>query len=430
MRTSFRFIARAAALAATLVVGAACTERVLVPQTQAVQLQLELASQVAGGSRTVTVRVRYQTASGGLVALLDQTSTVATGTQQLSVPVDLSKCLADAAHVGGPTTCRLRVTVELRDAASGTLLDTVELAAIDASPGAAPAATTVTVAAVSTITVTGVSATLIQGQAAQATGVVKDAAGNTLARPITWATSNAAVAVVSGAGLVTAVAPGTVQIVASSGGVSQSTSVTVLPAVASISVNPSSASMFTGQTTQLVPTLRDANNNVLSGRPVTYSSSSAGVAAVSSSGLVSAIASGTAVITVASEGRTATVSITVSPMPLASVTPTSVSATHTFGQSSCPQAVGTITITTTSGVAVNFTASVPHASLRLATAAGSPSSSVSGGAAAGGTAQIAVSFNCASSQSVTSSVTVVVRNQANTITETYTVQVSVPVVVP
>ncbi|MDQ8164584.1 MAG: Ig-like domain-containing protein, partial [Gemmatimonadota bacterium] len=256
MRTALRFIARTAALAAPLFVGAACTERVLVPQTQAVRLQLELASQVAGGSRTATVRVRYQTASGGLVSLLDQTTTVATGTQQLSVPVDLAKCLADAAHVGGPTTCRLRVTVELRDAASGTLLDTVELAAIDASPGAAPAATSVTVAAVSTVTVTGITSTLIQSQTAQATGVVKDAAGNTLGRPITWATSDAAIAVVSAAGLVSAVAPGTVQIVATSGGVSQATALTVLPAAALMTVTVTGGpALLVGQTRQMIVTL-------------------------------------------------------------------------------------------------------------------------------------------------------------------------------
>lgn len=430
MRTPFRFIARAAALATTLVVGAACTERVFVPQTQAVQLQLELASQVAGGSRTVTVRVRYQTASGGVVSLLDQTTTVATGTQQISVPVDLAKCLADAAHVGGPTTCRLRVTVELRDAANGTLLDTVELAAIDASPGAAPAAATVTVAAVSTITVTGITSTLIQGQSAQATGVVKDAAGNTLARPITWSSSNIAVASVTTTGLVIGQGPGTVQISATSGGVTQVTSLTVLAAVASMSVNPSTASLLTGQTTQLVVTLRDFNNNVITGRPISYSSSAPGVAAVSSTGLVSAVAAGSAVITISSEGRAITSLITVTNPPLASVTPTSVSATHTFGQSSCPQAVGAINVTNNSGATVNVTGSVPHASIRLTPPSGSPSASVAGSISAGTSIQIAVTFNCASSQSVVTTVTVVVRNLANTITETYTVQVSVPVVVP
>ncbi|MDQ8165356.1 MAG: Ig-like domain-containing protein, partial [Gemmatimonadota bacterium] len=236
--------------------------------------------------------------------------------------------------------------------------------------------------------------------------------------------------VVASDGLVSGVAPGTVQITATAGGVSQSTSVTVLPAVASISVNPSSASVFTGQTTQLVPTLRDANNNVLTGRLVTYSSSSSGVAPVSSTGLVSAIAPGTAVITVASEGRTATMSITVVSPPLASVTPTSMNQTHTFGSSSCPQAVGTIVVTNNSGAVVNFTGSVPHASIRLTLAPGSPSASVAGSINPGANAQLAVTFNCASSQSAVTTVTVVVRNLANTVVETYNIAVSVPVVIP
>jgi hypothetical protein len=431
MRTSIGSIARAIALGATLVAGTACTEKVLVPQTQAVQLTIELASQVAGGSRTVTVRVRYQTASGSLVSLLDQVTTLGAGTHQLSVPVDLAKCLADVAHVGGATTCRLRVLVELRDAATGALLDSIEMSPIDASPGAAPAVATVTVAAASTITVSGIPSSLIAGQSAQPTGVVKDASGNTLARTVTWSSSNGAIATVNATtGQVTAIAPGTVQIVASSSGVTQATSLTVLAAVASISVNPSSALLTVGQTTQLIVTLRDASNNVLTGRTVTYSSSASTVASVSSSGVVAAVSAGTAIITSTSEGRSTTTSVTVNNPPLASVTPTSMGQTHTFGQSSCPQAIGTITITNTSGASVNFSANVPHASLRLTAPGGTPSSSVSGGAGAGATAQIAVTFNCASSQSVSSTVTVTVRNLANTVVETYTVAVSVPVVIP
>lgn len=430
MRASIRFFARAVALAATLIVGAGCTERVLVPQTQAVQLNIELANQVAGGSRTVTVRVRYQTTSGSLVSLLDQTTTVATGTQQLAVPVDLAKCLADAAHVGGATACRLRVLVELRDAATGSLLDSIEMSPIDASPGAAPAAATVTVAAASTITVTGIPATLIAGQSATATGVVKDASGNTLARTITWASSNQAIASVTPTGLVIAQAPGTAQITASSGGISQVTSVTVLAAIASVTVNPSSASLFTGQTTQLIVTLRDINNNVITGRTISFASLAPTVATVSATGLVSAVAPGSAVIMISVEGSSITSVITVTNPPLASVTPTSMGQTHTFGQSSCPQSIGTITVTNTSGASVNFSANVPHASLRLTVAAGTPSSSVSGGIGVGSTAQIAVTFNCASSQSVVSTVTVTVRNLANTVIETYNVSVNVPVVIP
>ncbi len=432
MRASIRFFSRVAALAATLIVGAGCTERVLVPQTQAVQLNIELANQVAAGSRTVIVRVRYQTASGGLVSLLDQTTTVATGTQQLSVPVDLAKCLADAAHVGGATACRLRVLVELRDAATGALLDSIEMSPIDASPGAAPAAATVTVAAASTITVSGIPSSLIAGQSAQATGVVKDASGNTLARTVTWSSSNTAIATVDATtGQVTAVAPGTVQIIASSSGVTQSTSLTVLAAVASVSVSPSNHIMVVGSTVQLVVTLRDASNNVLTGRTISFTSSAPTVATVSASGLVSGLAAGTAFISIASEGRSTSATIIVSNPPLVSVTPSSMSQTHTFGQSSCPQAIGTITITNTSGAAVNFSGGSSHPSLTVSTPGGGAGGGPpSGSIAAGATAQLSVSFNCQSSQSVSGTVTITVRNQANTVTEFYNVTVTVPVVIP
>jgi hypothetical protein len=66
-----------------------------------------------------------------------------------------------------------------------------------------------------------------------------------------------------------------------------------------------------GQTTQLTATTRDANNNVLAGRAVTWSSSNTGIATVSSSGVVTGVATGSATITATSEGKSGTAAITV-----------------------------------------------------------------------------------------------------------------------
>ena len=81
--------------------------------------------------------------------------------------------------------------------------------------------------------------------------------------------------------------------------------------VASVSIAPTSVSLQTGATSQLTATLRDASNNVLSGRVVTWSSANGSIALVSSTGLVTAVAPGTVQITATSETKTGTSTITV-----------------------------------------------------------------------------------------------------------------------
>jgi len=68
-------------------------------------------------------------------------------------------------------------------------------------------------------------------------------------------------------------------------------------------VNLTASSLLTGATTQATAVARDANNNVLTGRTVSWTSSNTGVATVTSSGLVTARAAGTTQITATVEGR-------------------------------------------------------------------------------------------------------------------------------
>src|SRR5438445_283749 len=87
-----------------------------------------------------------------------------------------------------------------------------------------------------------------------------------------------------------------------------------LPAlpVASVTVGPATASVPGGATVQLTPVTTDSAGNTLTGRSVTWTSSSAAVATVSGSGLVAGVAAGTATIMATSEGKngTATISVT------------------------------------------------------------------------------------------------------------------------
>lgn len=106
------------------------------------------------------------------------------------------------------------------------------------------------------------------------------------------------------------------------GGDGGSGGVTTPPApapVASVSVSPATASIVVGQTATFSATARDASGNVLSGRTITWSSSSTTTATVDGAGTVSGVAAGTATITATSEGRSGSATVTVTPIPVASV---------------------------------------------------------------------------------------------------------------
>jgi len=180
-------------------------------------------------------------------------------------------------------------------------------------PGAAP---------VASVSVALGSASRTVGQTTQATATTRDANNNVLTgRVITWSSSNNAVATVSQSGLVSAGSSGTAQIIATSEGQSGSATLTVTavpPApVASVTVSLASNALVTGETTQATATMRDANNNVLTGRTVTWGSDNTAAATVSGSGLVTAAGAGSAQITATSEGQSgsATVTVTTPPPP-------------------------------------------------------------------------------------------------------------------
>ena len=173
---------------------------------------------------------------------------------------------------------------------------------------------------VATISVTPTTATLQIGGNVQFTAVTRDANNNILTgRVITWSSINASIATVSALGLVTAIASGTTQITASSEGTTASAAISVsvvVAPVASVSVSLGNNSLTAGETTQATATTRDANNNLLTGRAISWSSSNTAVATVSaSSGLVTAVAAGSSQISATSEGKSGNATLTVVAAP-------------------------------------------------------------------------------------------------------------------
>ena len=178
---------------------------------------------------------------------------------------------------------------------------------------------------VGSVTVAPAAVTLAVGATQQLTASTLDASGNALSgRAITWTTSDSTKAKVNAAGLVTAANSGIATITATSEGKSGTSAITVgLPAVASVSITPATASLAIGGTQQLTATLSDANGNVVTGRVILWTSSDPTKATVTSSGLVTATANGNTVVTATSEGKSASASVTVATAAIAvsSITP-------------------------------------------------------------------------------------------------------------
>ena len=175
---------------------------------------------------------------------------------------------------------------------------------------------------VASVAVSPAAATISVGSAQQLGAVVKDANGNVLTgRTVTWTTSSTTIATVSASGLVTGVAVGSATITATSEGQSGTASVTVaIVPVASVTVSPTAPNMYVGGTVQLTAILKDAAGSMLSGRVISWTSSNVAIATVSAAGLVTGGAVGAVTITATSEGQSGTAAVTVSSVPVASVT--------------------------------------------------------------------------------------------------------------
>ena len=170
------------------------------------------------------------------------------------------------------------------------------------------------------------SATVPIGSTKALTVAVSDKDGLALAgRTIAFSSSNPNIATVNASGVVVGVSVGRAIINAQAvqDQINGTSTIDVIQApVASVAISPAgSQTVFQGLTLQLSATLKDGNNppNILTGRPVSWTTSNPSVATVSSNGLVSGVSLGTAQITAESEGVTSSVSVTVQPRPVSTV---------------------------------------------------------------------------------------------------------------
>jgi uncharacterized protein YjdB len=201
----------------------------------------------------------------------------------------------------------------------GTATITASASGISSTVGVtvtAPPVGPVAAIALSPAAITG-----IPGQTTQVSAALTDANGNTVTGvAVTWSSSNTAVATISSGGLVTLVKQGTATIKAAAGGVTATIGATVGAApVASVVLSPASITGVPGNTTQVSAVLEDASGNPVTGQTVSWASSDATVANVSSSGLVTLKKQGSTTITASDGSISATVAVTVNAPPVAAI---------------------------------------------------------------------------------------------------------------
>ena len=184
------------------------------------------------------------------------------------------------------------------------------------------AAVTVSLAPVASVTVSPSFDTLQQGTTRTLTATVRNDSGAAIAgRVVSWSSNNSQIASVTSTGSVTAVSPGKAMISATSEGKTGTAEVVVVARpVNSITVSPNPAPVTVGGTTTLTATLRDSEGTVLGGREVSWSSADDAIATVNALGVVTAISAGNVNITAASEGKSGTAQVRVTPIPVATVT--------------------------------------------------------------------------------------------------------------
>jgi len=116
----------------------------------------------------------------------------------------------------------------------------------------------------------------------------------------------------------------TMAAVAGTSGAYSATFTIAQPAVASVTVTSPATSVVRGQTVQYTATTRDASNNVLTGRTVTWSSDNTAIATVSATGVVTGVGVGSTTIRATSEGIQGTRAISVTTDVVAvNITPSS-----------------------------------------------------------------------------------------------------------
>ncbi|WP_020424609.1 type I pullulanase [Paenibacillus sp. OSY-SE] len=153
------------------------------------------------------------------------------------------------------------------------------------------------------------------GASKQLTAIVKDQNNRPmLTEKVTWTTSDAAVAKVSGAGKVTAMKEGTAVLTAASGQLQAQVKVTVAKLEPTTLTIYGTEQLYIGRTAPFTAVVKDQFGQTMSGASVRWSSSDPTVARVDRAGKVSGVQEGTATITAQAGSAQASQKVAVKPL--------------------------------------------------------------------------------------------------------------------
>ena len=224
-------------------------------------------------------------------------------------------------------------------------------ATVSACAGSVCGSTTVTVGppALVSIAVTPANGTIPEGETLpfQAKGTYSDGSKKNLTSSATWSSSDPYVAMITAGGMASGWAMGTTSISATVGSVTGTANLTVIPAaVVRLNITPATLFMSVGSSVQLqaIATLSDGSTRGMNAN-VAWSLQGAGVATVSSAGVVTADQVGAATILAQTSGFTASASLSVVPISALNIVPATLSLAP--GTSSQLQAIATLSDGTT-----------------------------------------------------------------------------------
>lgn len=216
-----------------------------------------------------------------------------------------------------------------------------------------------------------------------ATATYSDGSTADVTKSAVWTDNNSKVATITAAGLATGIGPGSTTVTAAMDGLSGTATLTVpAPTLASIAVSPAGPTIAVGATQQFVATATYSDKSTANiAASVSWSSSSATVATISSTGLATAAGAGSATITATLNGVSGTATLNVSaPAPtLASIAVSPASPSIMAGSTQQFAAIATysdgskvdVTATATWNSSNPAAATVSAAGLATAVAAGS-----------------------------------------------------------
>jgi uncharacterized protein YjdB len=366
-----------------------------------------LASTLAAGTTTITARSGPITGSVTLTVTAPVLTSLSVIPATASIAAGYTQQFTATGTYSNGSTQNLTSTTQWTSSAttvaainSGGLATSLAqgTATITATSGTISGSVTLKVkpAVLVSISVTPATASVAAGSVQQfaATGTFSNGSTQNLTSTVQWSSSATTVAAVNSRGLATSVAAGTVVITATSGTISGSAGLTVMPVLTSLSVSPATASTAIGISQQFtaIGNYSDGSTQDMTGS-VNWSSSSS-AATLSGSGLATGESVGTSTITATWGSITASATLNVGPPVLVSMAVTPANASFALGTTQALIATGTysdgstldLTNQASWSTANGSIATVSAQGLATSVAVGSTGVSATSGAISGSTA--------------------------------------------